>query len=29
MLEFYLWIGSYPFLLRPAFEEFVNRKILN
>ena len=24
-----LWVGSYPFLLRPAFEEFVNMKILN
>ena len=27
--ELKLWIGSYPFLLRPAFEEFVNRKIFN
>ena len=22
-----LWVGSYPFLLRPAFEEFVNMRI--
>ena len=22
-----LWVGDYPFLLRPAFEEFVNMKI--
>tara|TARA_B100000965_G_scaffold376755_1_gene370303 strand:- start:2447 stop:3094 length:648 start_codon:yes stop_codon:yes gene_type:complete len=22
-----LWVGSYPYLLRPAFEEFVNMKI--
>ena len=27
--EINLWIGYYPYLLRPAFEEFVNRKILN
>ena len=27
--ELNLWVGSYPFLLRPAFEEFVNIKILN
>ncbi|WP_269624851.1 hypothetical protein [Prochlorococcus marinus] len=27
--EINLWIGSYPFLLRPAFEEFVNMKVLN
>ena len=27
--EINLWVGSYPFLLRPAFEEFVNRKILS
>tara|TARA_B100000700_G_scaffold317516_1_gene409022 strand:+ start:918 stop:1565 length:648 start_codon:yes stop_codon:yes gene_type:complete len=27
--EINLWVGSYPFLLRPAFEEFINRKILN
>ena len=27
--EIKLWIGYYPFLLRPAFEEFVNIKILN
>ena len=26
--EINLWVGSYPFLLRPAFEEFVNMKIL-
>ncbi len=25
--EVNLWIGTYPFLLRPAFEEFVNIKI--
>ncbi len=24
-----LWLGFYPFLLRPAFEEFVNRRIRN
>ena len=24
-----LWVGNYPFLLRPAFEEFVNKRILN
>ena len=24
-----LWIGSYPYLLRPAFEEFVNMRISN
>ena len=24
--EINLWVGSYPFLLRPAFEEFVNLK---
>tara|TARA_Y100001968_G_scaffold301743_1_gene314343 strand:- start:168 stop:815 length:648 start_codon:yes stop_codon:yes gene_type:complete len=27
--EIKLWIGSYPYLLRPAFEEFVNRKLKN
>ena len=27
--EINLWVGDYPFLLRPAFEEFVNRRILN
>ena len=27
--EINLWVGNYPFLLRPAFEEFVNRRILN
>ncbi len=27
--EINLWIGFYPFLLRPAFEEFVNRRIIN
>ena len=27
--EINIWVGSYPFLLRPAFEEFINRKILN
>ena len=27
--EINLWVGSYPFLLRPAFEEFVNMRILN
>jgi len=27
--EIDLWVGSYPFLLRPAFEEFVNMRILN
>ena len=27
--EINLWIGNYPFLLRPAFEEFVNRRIIN
>ncbi len=27
--EIKLWIGNYPFLLRPAFEEFVNIRILN
>ena len=25
--EINLWVGSYPFLLRPAFEEFVNLRI--
>ena len=25
--EINIWVGSYPFLLRPAFEEFVNRRI--
>ncbi len=25
--EIKLWVGYYPFLLRPAFEEFVNRRI--
>ena len=25
--EINLWIGNYPFLLRPAFEEFVNRRV--
>ena len=24
-----LWVGSYPYLLRPAFEEFVNMRISN
>ena len=27
--EINMWVGNYPFLLRPAFEEFVNRRILN
>ena len=27
--EINLWVGYYPFLLRPAFEEFVNMRILN
>ena len=27
--EINLWVGYYPFLLRPAFEEFVNRRISN
>ena len=27
--EINLWVGSYPYLLRPAFEEFVNMKISN
>ena len=27
--EIRLWVGYYPFLLRPAFEEFVNMRILN
>ena len=27
--EINLWVGSYPFLLRPAFEEFINRRIIN
>ena len=27
--EINLWVGSYPFLLRPAFEEFVNMRIVN
>ncbi len=27
--EINLWVGSYPFLLRPAFEEFVNMRISN
>ncbi len=27
--EVNLWIGSYPYLLRPAFEEFVNMRVLN
>jgi len=27
--EINLWVGNYPFLLRPAFEEFVNWRILN
>ena len=27
--EIDLWVGSYPFLLRPAFEEFVNMRNLN
>ena len=26
--EINLWVGSYPFLLRPAFEEFVNMRVL-
>ena len=26
--EIKLWVGNYPFLLRPAFEEFVNRRIM-
>ena len=26
--EIRMWVGSYPFLLRPAFEEFVNRRLL-
>ena len=26
--EVKLWVGNYPLLLRPAFEEFVNRRIL-
>ena len=27
--EINLWVGNYPFLLRPAFEEFVNRRVIN
>jgi len=27
--EINLWVGDYPFLLRPAFEEFINRRISN
>ena len=27
--EINLWVGYYPFLLRPAFEEFINRRISN
>ena len=27
--EINLWVGYYPFLLRPAFEEFINRRIIN
>ena len=27
-IEINLWVGFYPYLLRPAFEEFVNRRIL-
>jgi len=27
--EINLWVGSYPYILRPAFEEYVNRKIIN
>ena len=27
--EINLWVGSYPYLLRPAFEEFVNMRVLN
>jgi len=27
--EINLWVGFYPFLLRPAFEEFINRRIAN
>ncbi len=27
--EINLWVGFYPYLLRPAFKEFVNRRILN
>ncbi len=27
--EINLWVGFYPLLLRPAFEEFVNRRIYN
>ena len=27
--EINLWVGYYPFLLRPAFEEFVNLRISN
>ena len=27
--EIKLWIGNYPFLLRPAFEEFINRRIID
>ena len=26
--EINLWIGYYPYLLRPAFEEYVNRRVL-
>jgi len=26
--EINLWIGNYPFLLRPAFEEYVNKRTL-
>ena len=26
--EINLWVGLYPFLLRPAFEEFVSLRIL-
>tara|TARA_B100000579_G_C22360643_1_gene633638 strand:- start:79 stop:615 length:537 start_codon:yes stop_codon:yes gene_type:complete len=27
--EINLWVGYYPYLLRPAFEEIINRRILN
>ena len=27
--EINLWVGFYPFLLRPAFEEFINKRISN
>ena len=27
--EIRLWVGDYPYLLRPAFEEFISRRISN